>query len=94
MVPDPSTNKHPHPLNRDRLLIVINRDTKHQLGKIAGLKRVPPLRFRKPERFRRFSMKSFTVFQAPPVSVEVWFPHVEPLASVMSAFHPFLPPAA
>ena len=59
---DPSTNKHPHPLDGYRFLFVVHRDTKDQLGKVSGLKRLPSLQIRKPERFRCFAVKSLTVF--------------------------------
>ena len=58
---DPSTDKHPHPLNRNRLLVIVHRDAEDQLGKIAGLERVAPLKIGNPESFRRFTVQSLAV---------------------------------
>ncbi len=59
--PNPSTNEHPHALDGNSLLIIIYRDTEDQLRKVPRLKCLASLQIRKPERFRRFAVKSLTV---------------------------------
>jgi hypothetical protein len=61
VLPDPSTDEHPHALDGNRLFIIVHGDAEDQLGKVAGLERLAPLQFGEPESFRRFTVKSLTV---------------------------------
>ncbi len=76
-------DNYPHAFHRNRFLLAIHRYPKYQLHKVSRPKRLPILQFGEPEGLRGFTMKLFSVLQAPSIYLEIRFSHSGSLTDVL-----------
>ncbi len=69
-------NQHPHPLDCYGFIRIIKADLKYKLYQIARLQIFPILPLWYPKCARRICVIHLSIFKAPSVDQQIWFPHI------------------